>query len=102
MLCFRICLKHIEMTEKNIKYPRENDERRLASQSRSDHSDRRISARYLSDFPVNIYIGEGKDAKVYHAVARDVSDGGLLLENVDIPPEESRIRLDFKIPGNSM
>jgi hyaluronan synthase len=85
-----------------IEYPQEKDERRLRSRARSDHSDRRISARYLSNFPVNIYIGEGKDAKVYHAVARDVSDGGLLLENIDIPPEETRIRLDFKIPGSTM
>lgn len=86
----------------NTEYPQEKDERRLRSRARPDHRDRRISARFLSNFPVNIYIGKGKDAKVYHAVARDVSDGGLLLENIDIPPKEKRIRLDFRIPGSTM
>ncbi len=45
---------------------------------------------------------EGEDERVYHAIARDISDGGLLLENVDIPTEQSSIRIDFRIPGDTM
>lgn len=90
------------MSDKKAQYPREKSERRLRARSRSDYSDRRSAPRYVSDFPVTIYVGEGENERVYHAIARDMSDGGLFLENVDIPVDENRIRIDFKIPGSTM
>ncbi len=78
------------------------EERRKMCRSRPDYSDRRTSMRFVGEFPVTIYVGKDGSEKVYHAMARDVSDGGILLENVDIPENESRIRLDFKIPEAAM
>lgn len=83
-------------------YPMQKDERRRRARSRSDYSDRRRHPRYLSNFPVNIYVGDGENKQVYHAIAHDVSDGGLLLENIDIPATESRVHLEFKIPDGTM
>ncbi|MCX5886418.1 MAG: glycosyltransferase [Proteobacteria bacterium] len=70
--------------------------------SRPDYKARRADPRYISNFPVNIYVGEGENEQVYHAIAKDISDGGLFLENIDIPETETRIRLDFKIPDGTM
>jgi hyaluronan synthase len=95
-------LHNKKMNEKKIEFPDEKPERRLRARSRPDYSNRRTSSRYNSDFPVTIYIGEGENKHVYHAIAKDVSDGGLLLENVDIPATETKIRIDFKIPGDTM
>ncbi len=78
------------------------EERRKMCRSRPDYSDRRTNTRFLGEFPVTIYVGKDGNEKVYHAIARDVSDGGILLENVDIPENEGRIRLDFKIPEATM
>jgi hyaluronan synthase len=83
-------------------YPLEKPDRRRRSRTRPDYSDRRSSPRYFCNFPVEIFLGEGQEQKVYHAMARDISDGGLLLENVDIPEDETRLRLNFKIPAGSV
>jgi len=90
------------MPENKIEFPQEKPERRLRSRSRPDYSSRRTAARFISDFPVTIYLGDGKNKQVYHAIARDISDGGLLIENIDIPASETKIRIDFKIPGDTM
>jgi hyaluronan synthase len=47
-------------------------------------------------------LGEGENQKVYRAIARDISEGGLLLENVDIPETETRLRVQFQIPPGTM
>jgi hyaluronan synthase len=94
---------HKSASQKNITpYPLEKPDRRRRSRTRPDYSDRRSSPRYSCNFPVQIFVGEGEDQKVYHAMARDISDGGLLLENVDIPMDEGRLRLNFKIPTGSV
>jgi hyaluronan synthase len=86
----------------NPKYPVPKPDRRQRSLSRPNASDRRQTPRFQSSFPVKIYIGEGASAQVYHAIARDVSDGGLLLENVDIPLTENRVRVNFTVPEGTM
>lgn len=90
------------MFPENPKYPVPRMDRRLRARSRPHAADRRRNPRYVSSFPVKIYIGEGETARVYNAIARDVSDGGLLLENVDIPPTETRIRVNFTVPEGTM
>lgn len=50
-------------------------------------------------FPVEIYTDHNT---VHHVVARDVSDGGLLIEAKDIPPTENRIRVSFSLPDGAM
>jgi hyaluronan synthase len=47
-------------------------------------------------------VGHGEGQKVYQAMARDISEGGLLLENVDIPETETRLRLQFQIPSGTV
>lgn len=84
------------------KYPEPLPERRLRSRSRPDYSDRRASERYRADFPVRIFVGEGKNAQTYEATVRDISSGGLLIEAPDVPASETRIRLQFRIPEGVM
>jgi hypothetical protein len=47
-------------------------------------------------------VGEGENQRVYQAIARDLSAGGLRLKNVDIPETETRFRLKFRIPTGTM
>jgi len=84
------------------KFPNPEPERRLRARSRPDYSDRRTSQRYLADFPIKIYVGQDDNAKEYDATVRDISSGGLLIEAPDVPPEETRIRLKFRIPEGVM
>jgi hyaluronan synthase len=93
--------KHGE-TNKMEKYPLEKPDRRRRTRARPDYSDRRSSPRYQCDFPVHIFLGDGDRQKVYQVMARDISDGGLLLENVDIPETETRLRLEFKVPEGTL
>ena len=83
-------------------YPLEKSDRRHRRRSRPDYSDRRRAPRFLCHFPVSIYVGHGEQQKVYQAMARDISEGGLLLENVDIPETETRLRLQFHIPTGTV
>ncbi len=84
------------------KFPVAEPERRLRSRSRPNYSDRRTAQRYVANFPIRIFVGQGKDAKEYGATVRDISSGGLLIEAPDVPPEETRIRLKFHIPKGVM
>jgi hyaluronan synthase len=90
------------MNEDPVKFPREIEDRRRRARSRREYQDRRRELRYQAQFPVTIYVGSGKDERIYQGMARDISDGGFLLENVDIPEGETRIRLKFKIPDGTM
>ena len=74
-----------EKQEEKPIYPIVKPDRRKRSRSRPDYSDRRRFIRYKSNFPVKIYVGDGKEKKVYEAMAYDVSEGGLLIGGVDIP-----------------
>ncbi len=90
------------MTTEKQEYPELQPDRRRRARSRPDYSDRRQDPRYLTSFPVQIYVGQGENEKVYRATARDISNGGIRLETADIPPTEQRIRLEFMIPEGAM
>lgn len=84
------------------KYPVPKQDRRKRARSRLSNADRRRHVRYVGRFPVTIHVGAGDAAKVYHGTARDISEGGLLIECADVPPTETRIRVDFAIPEGVM
>lgn len=83
------------------KFPVPKQDRRRRVHARGGMADRRAHTRYVGDFPVTIHVG-GANPTVYHATARDISDGGLLIECRDVPPTESRIRVAFAIPEGVM
>lgn len=83
-------------------YPEPSPERRLRNRSRPDYSDRRKDQRYLANFPARIFVGQGDDAREYPAIVRNISSGGLLVEAPEVPPEEKRIRIRFRIPDGVM
>lgn len=90
------------MKKETQSYPEPLPERRLRSRSRPNYSDRRTVERFLADFPARIFVGQGKDAREYAATVHDISSGGLLIEAPGIPPEETRIRVQFRIPEGVM
>lgn len=90
------------MFPEDAKYPIPTSDRRLRAAARPNTIDRRQHQRYRSHFPVTIHVGEGTTARVYHAVATDISDSGLLLENVDVPSSETRLRVNFLVPEGTM
>ncbi len=90
------------MKNETQSYPEPAPERRLRSRSRPNYSDRRAVERYLADFPARIFVGQGKDAREYAATVHDISSGGLLIEAPGVPPEETRIRVQFRIPEGVM
>jgi hyaluronan synthase len=90
------------MKKETQKYPEPVPERRLRSRSRENYSDRRESPRFLADFPIRIFVGEGKNAREYGATVHDISSGGLLIEAPDVPPEEKRLKVKFRIPEGAM
>jgi hyaluronan synthase len=77
-------------------------DRRRRAKARPRWSDRRQATRYAAAFPVEIHVGGPEGTRIYHATARDVSDGGLRIEARDVPPQETRVRLDFRIPDGVM
>jgi|APTNR8051073442_1049403.scaffolds.fasta_scaffold01111_12 hyaluronan synthase len=86
----------------DAKYPIPTADRRLRAASRPNTIDRRRDQRFRSNFPVSIHVGEGDNARVYRATACDISDSGLLLENVDVPLTETRLRVNFLVPEGTL
>jgi hyaluronan synthase len=74
----------------------------MVKTSKIASGNRRQADRHPGGFPVTIHVGEGSNRRAYAAIAKDVSDSGLLLEGVDIPPDEKRFRIDFRIPPGVM
>ena len=83
-------------------HPVQQLDRRLHARSRPGHLTRRSYDRYYCDFPVTLFVGAGEQAREYHGTARDISDGGVLLENLDLPADESRVRLRFRLPSETL
>lgn len=90
------------MFPENANYPVPKLDRRRRAKARPDFSDRRKDTRYVGNFPVKIHVGDGPGARVYTGIVRDISDGGLLIDNLDAPPTETRIRVNFAIPEGVM
>ncbi len=84
------------------KVPHKIQDRRLRALARPDPSDRRQYSRYRVDFPVEIIVGQGETEQVFTGTASDISDGGLRLENVELPGGEKRVKLRFKVPEAAM
>jgi len=84
------------------RYPHREPDRRTHVHARDRSGPRRRANRYLASFPVHIHVGQGESARHYTARAWDISDGGLALQNIDIPPGEQLVRLDFDIPAGAM
>ena len=82
----------------NATSPYEKPDRRRRARSRPTYSTRRSAPRYWSDFPVQIVVGTGKNAATFAGTARDVSDGGLLIEARDVPVGTKHVRLRFEVP----
>ena len=78
--------------------PYEKPDRRRRARSRDNYSTRRTGPRYWSDFPVQISIGSGENRRTYTGIARDISDGGLLLEAADVPADAQVFQLHFEVP----
>lgn len=77
-------------------------ERRKYSLTRPGPGDRRTAPRFATKLPVTIYVGEGESAREYQGTISDISDGGIMIEGVDIPPDEDRINMDFTLPEGVM
>jgi hyaluronan synthase len=83
-------------------FPDPKQDRRHLARKRPDFSDRRSFTRYHCEFPVRVIGGKGDQERVYRAVARDISGGGLFIEGLYLPEEQDRVRLEFRIPDGSM
>jgi len=81
-----------------ISNPLVKPERRLRAHSRANFSDRRTNERYFADFPAHLYIGSGKDQRIYEARVKDISNGGLAIIAPDVPASETRFRIHFQVP----
>ncbi len=90
------------MNNDQVQFPRETEDRRRRARSRPDYRDRRKDIRYQAEFPATIYVGSGASERIYQGIVGNISDGGLLLKNVDLPEEETRIRVKFRIPDGTM
>ena len=54
--------------------------------------------RYIGHFPVYMHVGRGNEMRVDTVIAHDVSDGGLMLGNTDMPDSFKRLRVQFYKP----
>lgn len=84
-------------------YPVKKMDRRLRNLSRANASDRRQYLRYFCDFPLTVrYTSvEGKPEQVTAKVT-DISEGGLMLEGLEIPDQVSALTLEFSVPPGVM
>lgn len=84
-------------------YPVSRFDRRRRNLSRVNASDRRQFARYLASFEVTVrYIPDRGAPQVLTATAVDISEGGVLVEGLDIPDRVSEVELEFRVPQGAM
>ncbi|MBF0338199.1 MAG: glycosyltransferase [Nitrospirae bacterium] len=91
--------------EKELKkreFPEEKAERRLRARTRDNFSDRRTAPRFFADFPVTVHVVRDGKKVSYPAMARDVSDGGMLIESPEIPDDDARLEVEFRVPDGAM
>ncbi|MFB3901942.1 MAG: glycosyltransferase family 2 protein [Acidobacteriota bacterium] len=96
-------------------FPRQKVDRRRRGRTRPEYLERREAPRYECRFPVNVHVTRGGHKEVHTALARDISDGGLLLELPSSPltqklpcPKDASgsdvtsVHVDFEIPDGTM
>ncbi len=96
-------------------FPREKPDRRRRGRTRPEYLERREAPRFECRFPVNVHVTRNGQKEVHVALARDISDGGLLLEfaSPDLPQKlpcpkaqpdlaATPVHVDFKIPDGIM
>lgn len=96
------------MKEENVvqpinDYPRSKPDRRLRNLSRVNASDRRKYLRYFCRFPITVrYTTATGTPQVVTAIVKDISEGGVMLEGMDIPDTVSVVTLEFRVPPGVM
>lgn len=84
-------------------YPVGKLDRRRRNLSRPNASDRRQYLRYFCDFPLTVsYVDPEGDFQKISARVKDISEGGVMLEGLEIPDRVSDVVLEFKIPPGVM
>jgi hyaluronan synthase len=84
-------------------YPVSRFDRRRRNLSRPNASDRREYMRYLASFPVTVkYPSLSGDVESMEATILDISEGGVMLEGIEIPDMVSEVTLEFRIPKGVM
>ncbi len=84
-------------------YPVSRFDRRRRNLSRSNASDRRQYQRFLASFPVIVkYTPYGGEAQEMKATVVDISEGGLMLEGIEIPDVVSEVSVEFRVPPGVM
>lgn len=84
-------------------YPVAKADRRLRNLSRANTSNRRQFLRYFCDFPMTVsYVDAGGAIHEVTARVKDISEGGMMLEEVDFPDSVSDVVLRFRVPPGVM
>lgn len=84
-------------------YPVVKADRRRRNLSRDNASDRRKYLRYFCNFPLTVrYHSMSGPSEAVTARVSDISEGGLMLEGLDVPDGVSDVTLEFRIPPGVM
>ena len=84
-------------------YPVRKEDRRLRNLSRPNASNRRQYLRYYCDFPVMVrFKALTGETREFRAKIKDISEGGVMLEGLDIPDGVSEVILKFRVPAGVM
>jgi hyaluronan synthase len=75
-------------------------DRRVHKHAREDYQSRRREGRFRAEFPVDVSYEGGAGSQ--EATVRNLSDGGMLIENVELPPEVSEVALRFNVPPGTL
>lgn len=96
-------MSYEDMGESGSSYPLNKLDRRRRNLSRPSPSDRRKHLRYFCNFPLVVRYTplSGKEEAVTARVT-DISEGGLMLEGLDIPDGVSEVMIEFKVPPGVM
>ncbi|MEI7436213.1 MAG: PilZ domain-containing protein, partial [bacterium] len=92
-----------DTSESGSNYPLNKLDRRRRNLSRPSPSDRRKHLRYFCNFPLTIrYDSLSGKTEAVTARVTDISEGGLMLEGLDIPDGVSEVMIEFKVPPGVM
>jgi len=102
--CFHSYVIHLDGLEPSIdnKPPPSDEEKQQEGKRCQDigvgQSGHQDSRRYISHFPIRMHIGRENEERVETVIAHDVSDGGIMLGNTDMPDSIKRLRVRFHAP----